>query len=136
MKLLTKASKTPKMNIFSWHAIEKSFVKIFSGSSGILYWLETCSDRSGLSIAPTFDRFGRVHVKKDTIEKRWTTIAPIPSLKKRTIVNQNFGESLSCPKGSLIQIWCLLYIWIKNSKAFVTERPFWHDLRSYYPTGR
>ena len=33
-----KSSKTPKMIIFSWPTIEKSFVKIFSVSSGISNW--------------------------------------------------------------------------------------------------
>ena len=71
------------MNIFSWPTIDVSCVKIFSRSSRISYWSKTCSDRSGLSIALTLDRFGVVHVKKDTIEKGWTTIAPIPPLKKK-----------------------------------------------------
>ena len=71
------------MIIFSWPTIEKSFVKFFSGSSGLSYWSKACSIRSGLSIAPTLDRFGRVQVKNDTIEKRWRPVSQFPPLKKK-----------------------------------------------------
>ena len=79
-----KSSKTPKMISFSWPTIEKLFVKIFSEASGISYWSKACSGRSGLSIAPPLDRFRRVQVKNDTIEKRWRTVSQFPPLKKRT----------------------------------------------------
>ena len=73
------------MNIFSWLTFEKSLVKSFSGSLGILYWSKTCSDRSGLSIAPTLDRFGVVRKKKDTIEKGMNDdCTNSPFKKKRT----------------------------------------------------
>ena len=82
-----KSSKTPKMIIFSWPIIEKSFVKIFSGSSGISYWSKACSEISLLSIAPTLDRFGRVQLKNDTIEKRWRTMSSFIPKNKRTNVD-------------------------------------------------
>ena len=44
-------------------------LKKFSGFSGVSYLSKVCSVRSGLSIAPTLDRFGRVQVKNDAIEK-------------------------------------------------------------------
>ena len=65
-----KSSNPQKMIIFSWPTIEKSFVKIFSGYSGISYWSKVCSGQPGLSIAPTLGRFGRVQVKNDDIEKK------------------------------------------------------------------
>ena len=74
------------MIIFSWPIIEKSFVTFFSGCSELSYWSKACWVRSGLSIAPTLDRFGRVQVKNDTIEKRWSSVSQFPPLKKRTIV--------------------------------------------------
>ena len=49
------------------------------------YWSKTCSNRSGLSIAPTPDRFGHVH----GIEKRWITYPTQHSLRKRTYAGRH-----------------------------------------------
>ena len=77
------------MIIFSWPTIEKLFVKIFSGASVISYWSNACSGRSGLSIAPTLDRVGRVQVKNDTIEKKWRTVSQFLPLKKNAHILKN-----------------------------------------------
>eukprot|EP00493_Phyllostaurus_siculus_P000808 UN00813 len=49
--------------------IEKSCWIFFSGTSGMLYWSQTCPNRPGLSIAPTPERFGHVHAEKDIIKR-------------------------------------------------------------------
>eukprot|EP00493_Phyllostaurus_siculus_P020256 UN20581 len=46
------------------------------------YCSKTCSNRSGISISPTLDRFGHVQARNDTIEKEWITIPPEVPLKK------------------------------------------------------
>ena len=66
--------------------IKKSGLKFFSGTLGISYCSKTCSKRSGLSIAPTPNRFGHVQAKNDTIEKEWITIPPEVPLKENAQV--------------------------------------------------
>ena len=77
-----KSSKNTKNDHFLMALYRKVLRENFSGSSGISYWSKACSGRSGLSIAPTLDRFGRVQVENDTIEKRWMPVSQFPPLKK------------------------------------------------------
>ena len=121
-----KSSKTPKMIIFSWLTIEKSFVKFFSGSSGISYWSKACSGRSGLSIAPTLDRFGRVQVKNDTIEKKWRTVSQFLPLKK----THKYWDFVLCRRNFLKKVKCF-NLEVSNKKKVFKDMLIW--ARSFFP---
>merc|ERR1712035_236183 len=74
-------------NIKNDHFLMAHYRKVvrenFSVSSGIPNWSKACLGQSGLSIAPTLDRFGRVQVKNDTIEKRRRAGSQFPPPKKK-----------------------------------------------------
>ena len=60
----------------------------FSETSGMQRWSKTCSNRSGLSIAPTPDRFGHLHVKILTMLQKIPENLPLK--KNPLVLHRNF----------------------------------------------
>ena len=85
-KIAYKSRWKTKNEHFLTTNYRKVVLEIFSGTSGISHCSNSCSNRPGLSIKPTPDRFEHVQAKIDTIEKQWITIAPDVPLKKGTYV--------------------------------------------------
>ena len=71
-------TRTPDGNFLKFFFTRAQRV-FFSETLGMQRWSQTCSNKSGLSIAPTPDRFGHLHVKILTILQK---SAQISLLKK------------------------------------------------------
>ena len=85
----------------------KVVLEIFSETLGISYCSKTCSNRPGLSSAPTADRFGHVEAIKDTIKEKWIPAAPeAPLKKKRTNIEIFFAWE--------VKIWKISLFWPRN----------------------
>ena len=104
------------MNIFWRQTIEKSCSKFFSGTSGISYCSKTCSNRPGLSIAPTPDRFGHVQAIKDTIKKSGSWWLQNPLLKR----THKCWPTFFCWK-----IWHLIFL-------YPCRTLFYHSYNTFY----
>ena len=89
-KIAYKSSWKTKNEHFWRQTIKKSCSKFFSGTSGISYCSKTFSNRPGLWIALTPDRFGRVHAIKDTMKKSGWWWLQNPPIKKTHKCIKNF----------------------------------------------
>ena len=103
-----------------------SSVKIFSDRSGIWYLSKTCSNRSGLSIAPTPEWFGQLQAKILSILK----IDPFPwktnsQLQVFEVHFRNWTSSFQNMNSELIRLILLgmFQIHLKNIKSPIIVLP-------------